>query len=90
LVEPTGSDWVQVRHELSFSEAKQQAIRDFEVRFLRRLLASAEGNVSRAARLAKMDRMYLHRLLVRHGVGGSDRDAASRDDGGSRLRLPAR
>ena len=77
--EPTAADWVEVRHDLSFSEAKQQAIRDFEVLFLRRLIKTAKGNVSRAARLAKMDRMYLHRLLGRHAEAGGLREGERGD-----------
>lgn len=76
-VEP---DLIQVRHDLPFSEAKKEAIRDFEVFYLRRLIAQTKGNVSRAARLAKMDRMYLHRLLIRHELGGRTADIAAGED----------
>jgi DNA-binding NtrC family response regulator len=55
--------------ERPFRAAKDEAIRGFERAYLQALLRWAEGNVSRAARQAKMDRIHLHRLLQRHGLG---------------------
>ena len=52
----------------AFRESKDSIIADFERRYLRALLAWAQGNVSKAARKANLDRMYLHRLLQRHGI----------------------
>jgi transcriptional regulator with GAF, ATPase, and Fis domain len=54
--------------ELPFKDAKDQVIEGFERAYLTALFAWAEGNVSRAARKANLDRMYLHRLLQRHGL----------------------
>jgi transcriptional regulator with GAF, ATPase, and Fis domain len=54
--------------ELPFKDAKDQVIESFERAYLTALFAWAEGNVSRAARKANLDRMYLHRLLQRHGL----------------------
>lgn len=51
-----------------FKIAKDSVISAFERRYLSALLAHAGGNVSRAAREAKMDRMYLYRLLQRYGL----------------------
>jgi DNA-binding NtrC family response regulator len=51
-----------------FHEAKQQAIDAFEVRYLRSLLESAEGNVSEAARRAGLNRKHLHELLKKHDL----------------------
>jgi DNA-binding NtrC family response regulator len=53
---------------LPFKDAKEVVIASFERSYLTALLAWAEGNVSRAARKANVDRMYLHRLLQRHGL----------------------
>jgi len=49
-----------------FKVAKEQVIAGFERRYLAALLQASAGNISRAARLAKMDRMYLYRLLQRY------------------------
>ncbi len=54
--------------ELPFKDAKDLVIECFERAYLTALFAWAEGNVSRAARKANLDRMYLHRLLQRHGL----------------------
>jgi DNA-binding NtrC family response regulator len=57
--------------EEPFKVAKERMIAGFEKAYLTRLLDWAEGNVSRAARKAKLDRMYLHRLLQRYGTRGA-------------------
>ncbi|MEZ4300072.1 MAG: sigma-54 dependent transcriptional regulator, partial [Polyangiaceae bacterium] len=54
--------------EKPFRSAKDEIIEGFERGYLTELLAWAEGNVSRAARKAKIDRMYLHRLLQHYGL----------------------
>jgi transcriptional regulator with GAF, ATPase, and Fis domain len=54
--------------ELPFKDAKDVVIASFERSYLTALLSWADGNVSRAARKANLDRMYLHRLLQRHGL----------------------
>ncbi|MEJ7732458.1 MAG: sigma-54 dependent transcriptional regulator, partial [Polyangiaceae bacterium] len=54
--------------DVAFTAAKEEVVADFERRYLSALLKWAGGNISRAARRAGMDRMYLHRLLQRHGM----------------------
>jgi transcriptional regulator of acetoin/glycerol metabolism len=40
----------------------------FERNYLSTLLESTAGNISKAARKGGMDRMYLHRLIQKHGL----------------------
>jgi transcriptional regulator with GAF, ATPase, and Fis domain len=54
--------------ELSFRDAKQRAMDAFEQRYLASLLQLSDGNVSQAARRAKMDRVHLSKLLGKHGI----------------------
>jgi len=49
-----------------FKIAKDAAVDAFERAYVSTLLDDAAGNVSRAARNAGMDRMYLHRLIQKH------------------------
>ncbi len=51
-----------------YKDARAAHVREFELAYLTRLMADAEGNVSKAARLAKMDRSHLIDLLQRHGL----------------------
>ena len=51
-----------------YKDARNAVVRDFEREYLARLLADAKGNVSQAARTAKMDRSHLIDLLQRHGL----------------------
>jgi DNA-binding NtrC family response regulator len=53
---------------LDFRQAKEQAIESFERRYLARVLATARGNVSVAAKLANKERRALGKLLKKHGI----------------------
>ncbi|MEM6789594.1 MAG: sigma 54-interacting transcriptional regulator [Myxococcota bacterium] len=53
---------------LSFREARDRVVGSFERRYLRRLMERHEGNLSAAAREAKVDRKQLRKLLQRHGI----------------------
>lgn len=67
--------WTESDLEDPFKVAKEQLITRFERVYLTRLLERCEGNVSRAARQAKLDRMYLSRMLQRHGLKSRTSDA---------------
>lgn len=54
---------------LPYAEARRQAIAAFEKHYVHDLLRTHEGNVSQAARHADIDRVYLHKLIRRHGRG---------------------
>jgi transcriptional regulator with GAF, ATPase, and Fis domain len=66
-------------HEiLTYQQAKERAVWDWERRWVERLLASHGGNLSRAARATKMGRSHLRELARRHGV--PTRGSTQRDD----------
>lgn len=51
----------------AYHVAKDQVLATFEKEYVTRLVSRASGNMSRAARLASVDRTTLYRLLERHG-----------------------
>jgi DNA-binding NtrC family response regulator len=53
---------------LPYKAARDRLLRHFEGRYLARLLARTKGNVSQAAREAKMDRSHLTDLIGRHNL----------------------
>jgi transcriptional regulator with PAS, ATPase and Fis domain len=79
----TSSDVIEAEHlplhvqdvatfepELGFMPSKARAIERFERQALATYLQEAGGNVSRAARLAKIPRRTFHRLLTKHRLSG--------------------
>lgn len=63
-----GQEPVEFDPTLTFREQKERAVELFEEAYLQWLLQRAEGNISRAAREADMDRKYLHKLLRRYSI----------------------
>ncbi len=51
--------------EIPYKQAKQAVINEFERRYITDLLAAHDGNISRAARAAGVDRMSIHKILNR-------------------------
>ena len=51
-----------------YHAAKDRLIAEFEREYLTRLSIRAGGNMSRAARLANIDRTTLYRLMEKHNV----------------------
>jgi transcriptional regulator with PAS, ATPase and Fis domain len=52
----------------SYHVARERVIANFERRYLTNLVSRAGGNMSKAARLAGVDRTTLYRLMERHGL----------------------
>jgi transcriptional regulator with GAF, ATPase, and Fis domain len=74
--EPSAEEGFDPR--VPFRVAKQRSADRWEQRYVRELLSRAKGNISEAARIARMDRSHLRTLVRRYGVRGGD----SGDDGG--------
>src|SRR5881275_1008037 len=53
---------------LSYYEARDRLLARFDRRFLTRVVLRAGGNLSKAARMAKVDRTTFYRLMSRHGL----------------------
>jgi transcriptional regulator with GAF, ATPase, and Fis domain len=70
---PVGAyaDLVRFDPGKSFREQKEIWVDKFERLYLEWLLKRAEGNISKAARDADMDRKYLHKLLRKYGIDPS-------------------
>ena len=80
LVATAGSAAADI--SVPFKIAKDCAIDTFERGYLSALLDAAGNNMSKASRMAGMDRMYLHRLVQKHGLrGGGTAGGAPPADG---------
>jgi two-component system, NtrC family, nitrogen regulation response regulator GlnG len=55
--------------DLPFKEAKERLVAAFERDYIKDLMSRCDSNVSMAAREAGIARVYLHRLLQKHGLG---------------------
>jgi DNA-binding NtrC family response regulator len=55
---------------LTYEEAREQAVADFERRFAAELLLQHGGKVAQAAAAARMNRTYLYRILSRYNMKG--------------------
>jgi transcriptional regulator with GAF, ATPase, and Fis domain len=56
----------------SYRETRAKYDAEFERRYVKWLLGRHNGNVSAAAREAKMDRKHLHDMAKKHGLRGND------------------
>jgi transcriptional regulator with GAF, ATPase, and Fis domain len=66
-------DGIEFEPGVSFRDTKEKWNELFERRYLSWLIKRADGNISKAARDADMDRKYLHKLLRKYGItGGAD------------------
>ena len=65
-------DTFQFEAGKSYRETRAHYDGEFERRYLKWLLGRHAGNVSAAAREAKMDRKHLHDMAKKHGIRGTD------------------
>jgi DNA-binding NtrC family response regulator len=65
---------------IPFKVAKDALIDRFERAYIRAALDASGGNMTKAARLAGIDRMYLHRLVQKHGSRDQLSSASSPSD----------
>ena len=65
---PPGFDHRAIDLDRSFKDGKEDLVADYERRYLEALLQWAGGNVTKAAKKARIDRMSLYRLMQRHDV----------------------
>ena len=63
----SGGSTEAIREE-SYHAERERVLEDFERRYLTWLVERAGGNMSRAARIAGVDRTTLYRLMERHGI----------------------
>lgn len=54
--------------EDGYHKARQRVLAQFEIEYLKWLVTRAGGNMSKAARIANVDRTTLYRLMERHGL----------------------
>jgi len=68
---------------IPYKVAKEALIDGFERAYVRAVIAACNGNMTKAARMAGIDRMYLHRLVQKHGSRDqltSQTDSAEKKD----------
>src|SRR5262249_47031113 len=65
---PAGSPMPAALLDRPFKEAKGMLVEAFEREYLTHLLSRHNGNISRAALEAGIDRNYVHRLLKKYGL----------------------
>ena len=58
----------EVTIEEPYYAARDRLVAEFELHYLTQLVTQAGGNMSRAARAARVDRTTLYRLMERHGL----------------------
>ena len=71
---PDATMTVPVDIATPFKTAKGNVVSEFERRYISKLLAYHDGNISAAARAAGIDRMSIHKMLHRLGLANPGRD----------------
>lgn len=67
LEEAAGGVYAAILDDV-YAAAKDKLITEFEREYVARLVSRARGNMTRAARLAEVDRKTLYRLMDKHGL----------------------
>ena len=70
-VSPDAQEGIPIS-SLELHTARRHLLDKFERKFLEKLLAAANGSITEAARLAKIRRQSLHRMLKRHNFRAED------------------
>ncbi len=65
---PSVAELMDAAGQVNFYESRDRLLAEFERRYLNQLVQLAGGNISKAARMAGVDRTSLYRLLERHGL----------------------
>ena len=65
---PASAGLIPTYDDEAYHTARDRVIAEFELRYLTALVHRAAGNMSKAARLAGVDRTTLYRLMEKHGL----------------------
>jgi DNA-binding NtrC family response regulator len=68
LADAAGRESFAIDIGVPFIEARRRVLEEFEHRYVEALVAAHKGKVARAAEAAKVARVYLYRLMRRHGI----------------------
>jgi DNA-binding NtrC family response regulator len=68
VAEASPSGAIEVDPNVAYAEARRRALDGFERAYVTALLKAHQGKVSQAASAADVDRVYLYRLMRRHGL----------------------
>lgn len=72
LKSPCPDDPLSDSEPLEYKEARKNVLKNFNVRYISRLLKNSEGNISLAAKKAGIERQSLQHLMRTYGISGGD------------------